>query len=130
MKTKVLFCMAIISAGICLYLFKPAPGGIYPPCPFYFITGLYCPGCGTLRGLHSLLHGDVVKALDLNPLMVLSIPFVIYLLLSNLNIKVRGRILVKRYAFSPVFYNILLVTIFSFWVLRNINTYPFTILAP
>ena len=130
MNKKILLFLVIIGIGVCLYIFKPVAGGIYPPCPFYFLTGLYCPGCGTLRGLNSILHGDIVKALDLNPLMVLSIPFVIYILISNSNIRIYGRVFVKRYVFSTIFYNILLITIFSFWVLRNIRVYPFSILAP
>lgn len=130
MKKNILLCICLIGAGICLYIFKPGIGGIYPPCPFYYLTGLYCPGCGSLRGIHSLLHGDIVRALGYNPLMVLSIPFIIFLSISNSNMKVHGRVLMKKHIFSAGFYKILLVIIFSFWVLRNINIYPFTILAP
>ena len=32
---------------------------MYAPCLFYALTDLYCPGCGTLRGLHELLHGRI-----------------------------------------------------------------------
>jgi hypothetical protein len=39
------------------------------------MTGLLCPGCGTLRGIHHLLHGRIGMAMGLNPLMVISIPF-------------------------------------------------------
>lgn len=130
MKKKILIFICVMGIGICLYIFKPGIGGIYPPCPFYYLTGLYCPGCGSLRGIHSLLHGNIVKALGYNPLMVLSIPLIVFLLMTNANIKIYGRVLMKRHIFSAEFYKILLVTIFSFWVLRNINVYPFTILAP
>lgn len=36
-------------------------------CPFYEITGLYCPGCGGTRSLTALLHGDVLLAFHENP---------------------------------------------------------------
>ena len=36
-------------------------------CPFHLITGLPCPGCGTIRALQHLLKGDVQQALYTNP---------------------------------------------------------------
>jgi hypothetical protein len=63
-----------IVAGAVLYLFNPAQFGFYPACFFYKTTGLLCPGCGTLRSMHQLLHGHIGAALRFNALMVLSIP--------------------------------------------------------
>jgi len=130
MKNNILLSICIIIIGTCIYTFKPGIGGIYPPCPFYILTGLYCPGCGSLRGIYSLLHGDIAKAFDYNPLMVLSMPFIIFLLVSNSHIRISGRIVRERNILSTKVYKILLVTIFSFWILRNIHVYPFAILAP
>ena len=45
----------------------PNQPGHYPMCPFLAITGLYCPGCGSLRALHDLAHGDPLGALSRNP---------------------------------------------------------------
>ena len=113
-----------------LFLFNPTSGNYYPPCPFYYLTGYYCPGCGSLRGMHQLLHGHIIKALDYNPLMVLSIPFIIYLVFSQYDIKLKGKKLIKRVYFSYTFYTVLLLIIFTYWIIRNIPLYPFTILAP
>jgi hypothetical protein len=71
--------LVAIMAAVFLFSFEPGKGGIFPPCPFFRLTHFYCPGCGTTRALHSLLHGDVLRSLDMNPLMVLSIPFVLLL---------------------------------------------------
>ena len=46
----------------------PSQPGHYPGCPFLAVTGLYCPGCGSLRAVHALTRGDVVAAGGLNPL--------------------------------------------------------------
>ncbi|MBB6474477.1 DUF2752 domain-containing protein [Sphaerisporangium rubeum] len=54
----------------------PGVPGHYPPCPLLWLTGLYCPGCGGLRALHALTHGDVVAAAGLNPLLLVTIPVV------------------------------------------------------
>ncbi|MEU3350532.1 DUF2752 domain-containing protein [Streptomyces sp. NPDC037389] len=48
----------------------PNRPGFYPVCPLLRRTGLYCPGCGGLRGLHALAHGDLATALGANALAV------------------------------------------------------------
>lgn len=40
------------------------------PCPILTLTGWQCPGCGSTRALYSLLHGDVVQAFTMNPLLL------------------------------------------------------------
>lgn len=50
----------------------PNESGHYPTCPFLFLTGLYCPGCGSLRAVHALAHGDVATAVDRNVLAVVA----------------------------------------------------------
>lgn len=52
----------------------PSEPGHYPTCPFLAVTGWFCPGCGSLRALHALAHGDVSVAMARNPLMVLTVP--------------------------------------------------------
>lgn len=56
----------------------PNEPGHYPTCPFLWLTGLYCPGCGTLRTIHALAHLDPVAALGLNPLAAVMIPFLLF----------------------------------------------------
>lgn len=119
----------IIIGLIYFYKYNPAES-LYPPCPFYYITGLYCPGCGSSRAVHNLLHGRFLKALDLNPLMVLSIPFVLYLFISDMEIHLGKKVIFKRPVFTHGVYIIIMCLIIVYWVLRNIPFYPFTILAP
>lgn len=127
---KIIFVIIAFAAIMTYYYFEDPAVQPYPPCPFYFITGLYCPGCGSSRALHQLLHGNFLKALDYNPLMVISIPFVIYLFLSQYQIELFGRRVARRVLFNKTFYTLLLIIIFVYWVIRNIPCYPFTVLAP
>ncbi len=60
---------ALAGAAAILFWFDPAAGGFYPVCLFYRTTGWKCPGCGGLRAAHQLLHGHLVAAFDLNPLV-------------------------------------------------------------
>src|SRR3954471_1759987 len=71
----VLACMGVIGSSI-LYIFDPARFGFYPICALYRTTGLLCPGCGSLRAVHQLLHGHLTEALRFNALLVCSLPFV------------------------------------------------------
>lgn len=58
-----------VAAGLAVvFAVDPATGGLYPPCPWRWLTGLQCPGCGVMRGTHALLHGHVAEAWRLNPL--------------------------------------------------------------
>lgn len=68
---------ALVFAGAAvLFLFNPAQHGFYPICIFHATTGLLCPGCGSLRALHALLHGNIVTAFLLNPLLIGSLPLI------------------------------------------------------
>ncbi|HOP80857.1 MAG TPA: DUF2752 domain-containing protein, partial [Armatimonadota bacterium] len=116
--------MVVVGLLVTLYLFNPAVTRIYPPCPFNAITGLHCPGCGSLRAAHQLLHGNLIAALDLNPLFVLSLPFIVYYSLPSRRLDI-VRCLSNRY--HSVGWGVVIVL---FWVLRNLPYYPFTILAP
>ena len=68
-------CMLV--GGVVLYLYSPESLRI-PRCPFLQLTGWQCPGCGSLRGIHALLHGDLGRVLQLN---VMLIPALLYLAL-------------------------------------------------
>ena len=61
-----------------LFLFNPAQSAFYPFCLFHKFTGYQCPGCGSLRALHQVLHGNLLEALRLNALLVLTLPFWIW----------------------------------------------------
>jgi hypothetical protein len=62
------------AAIACVGAIDPNEPGHYPTCPFLALTGWFCPGCGSLRALHALVHGDVREALARNPLVVITAP--------------------------------------------------------
>ena len=79
-QRKAIGASAVIIGLTLLYFFNPATNGWYPRCPFFVLTGWKCPGCGTLRALHLLSHGEFAAALKMNPLTVVSVPLVCALL--------------------------------------------------
>lgn len=109
------FCIA---AAVALYVWNPAKHAAFPPCPFHYLTGLYCPGCGSLRALHGLLHGRLVEAISLNPLMVLSIPVV-------------GIMFFKpSWIYKPWVPWAVLAVVLTYGIARNIPIWPFGLPAP
>ena len=73
--------LLVVGVGLgLLYAFNPTEAKFFPPCPLNKLTGLHCPGCGTTRALHHLLHGRVGRAFDYNPLLVASMPWILYAL--------------------------------------------------
>ena len=130
------------SAALAVLYFKDpsddAAGGFvahpwFPPCPFHAITGCYCPGCGSTRGLHLLLHGHLAAACRMNVLMVLCLPYLAYAYLAY---SARVCFPQARWASSPrrpakpAWIWALLVVILLYWVLRNVPAWPFALLAP
>ena len=65
----------VIIAIIAIYaIFDPAEG-FFPRCPVKMLTGFDCPGCGSQRAIHALLHGRIAQAWSLNPLMLILAPY-------------------------------------------------------
>jgi hypothetical protein len=112
-----------------LFVLDPAQHAFYPRCLFHATTGLYCPGCGGLRGLHELLHGHWLAALRLNLLAFGLAPLLILLGLSEWlrHGKPRGGATIWN---QPWFVWLLVGGVVAFGVLRNLPVPPFTLLAP
>jgi Protein of unknown function (DUF2752) len=120
---------AVAVAAVLLRAFDPATSGIFPPCPVRYLTGWYCPGCGSLRAIHEILHGHLWAAWAMNPLTVLLLPFLAYGLASHLLFEIRGRGLPQLYL-PAVWIRALCAAILLFGIVRNLPFPPFTLLAP
>ncbi|MDE5732371.1 MAG: DUF2752 domain-containing protein [Bacteroidales bacterium] len=82
------------------------------------LTGLKCPGCGSQRALHQLLHLNIAEAIEYNALMVFSIPILLFLLFANFF----GDKYPKVFSASrsPLFSRFVLAVILAWTILRNI----------
>lgn len=108
-----------LAAATMLYAVDPNEPGHYPTCPFLASTGLYCPGCGALRGLHDLLHGDLVGALARNPMMVLAVPYLVLAWVTWV-LRATGRSAPRSTSLPPWTIWALLALVLAFGVLRNL----------
>jgi Protein of unknown function (DUF2752) len=111
--------LLVFAAIVALDFFDPATSGLFPPCPLRYLTGWYCPGCGSLRATHQLLQGNLRAAWALNPLTVLLLPFLVYGMASYALFELRGQHLPRL--FLPAnWIRALCAVIILFGIARNI----------
>ena len=126
--TPVLLAAGGLGAFVLLRLVDPTrPGSGLPPCPVWWLTGLYCPGCGSTRALHGLMHFDLAAAWAMNPLLVLSLPFIALLSAYGAGVLPARLLPLARQIARPLPWAAVLI---GYAVLRNLPWYPFTLLAP
>lgn len=106
-------------AILCIYFYFDPSDNFFPRCVFLSLTGLECPGCGSQRAIHALLHGDIVAVWHFNAALFLFIPMLILLFVAE--------IIGPRQA--PRFYNIVnsryvmwgaTIVIILWWIVRNV----------
>lgn len=123
-STLITIWLLLVAGVAYLFVFEPGKSGYFPSCLFRFFTGLTCPGCGSTRALHEILHGDFVTAFTLNPLLLLAVPFLLFLLVRYSVAVLRGGIPRPITVPAPYVYAACFVVL-SFWILRNTSFYPF-----
>jgi hypothetical protein len=105
-------------AAAVMYFHYPILMRYFPPCPFFKLTRLYCPGCGSTRATYHLLHGNMAGVFRCNALYIPCLLFVLVLLLR------------PRLAKQPLVSAGFLAVVLAFWILRNLPWAPFTLLVP
>ncbi len=114
----------LLAGSVYLFVFEPGRTGFFPVCLFRLLTGYTCPGCGSTRAMHQLLHGHVLAAFMLNPLFLIAIPFLLFALLRYSVAVMRGGVPRQNTLPPSVIYGLFFVVL-SFWIFRNTSFYPF-----
>jgi len=110
---------AILVAWI-LWRFNPTQHGFYPRCALYVTTGIQCPGCGGLRAIHQLLHGNFRQALSLNPIAVLSLPVAAFYTVRCIQSQWKGVPMTLPFRHKPHVWAILGGLVVGFTIARNL----------
>lgn len=135
-KTKniIKLCLIILFGGAFLYYYYQFNPSVqkenFISCPTNKIFGFFCPGCGSQRMIHHLLHFEFYEAFRYNPLLFVLFPFIaycIFILIANsfFGKSYRMMLLYKNW-FVWGFFGLLLV----YTIMRNLPIHPFTLLAP
>ena len=124
-RSTVIAIWSLLAMGaVYLFAFEPGKTGFFPICLFRFFTGFTCPGCGTTRALHQILHGHFLTAFTLNPLFIIAIPFLLFAFLRYTVTVLRGGVPRPNALPASYIYAIFFVVL-SFWIFRNTPFYPF-----
>jgi uncharacterized protein DUF2752 len=120
----VMLWLTLVAGAVCLFVLEPGKSRLLPVCPFRALTGFTCPGCGSTRGMHQLLHGNLGAAFEFNPLLLLALPFLLYALLSYSHRVMKGQP-AQRNALAPKYIYTIFGVVLFFWIFRNTPLYPF-----
>ena len=128
---KIASLIFVIGAVFFVYsTYNPSQNNLFVPCPIKYSTGYDCPGCGSQRAIHQIFHFNFYNAFRLNPLMVLSLPLIIY----GLGLAIWNWVFDTRYRVKLFYSNVFIYTYFGlvilYWIARNLPFYPFNLLAP
>lgn len=110
--------LLLIVLGVVYFIFNPSNVALFPQCPFLVLTGFRCPGCGSQRAIHSLLHLDIIQAFSYNALLVSSIPIVMILAYAEM-IRTKKPQLYRK-IHRPIFIWIYLGIVILWGIGRNI----------
>lgn len=102
---------------------SPYAPGSYPLCPISALTGFACPGCGTLRCVHSLVNGDIAAAFARNPLVPILLLVGVLVFARWVVLRWRG----ETFRWDPPTWVPVTigVVILAFGVLRNVPGFEF-----
>ena len=116
---KIAVIAVIVIAAILVYFsYNPSTSKFFPRCIVYTITGFRCPGCGSQRVIHSLLHGDIRAAWGYNAFMVCILPVFIVYLLNDYTKLIPAK--VSKILTHRITLLVLLIVVILWFVLRNI----------
>lgn len=110
----------LMAVAFVFYFLDPADYLFFPKCPFLMTTGLECPGCGSQRAIHDLLHFRIGDAFNQNAVVPIAIPYIflgIYLDFFGGKEKYPR---LERFFFGEWAGFIVIFVIIGYWVLRNI----------
>ncbi len=119
----------LLGLAALFFVFNPAENGIYPRCMFHSLTGYYCPGCGSQRAVHHLLHLNLTGVAGNNFLFIPAALLLIYHYIHPWIALKFNRKLPNVFYYKKTPWIILFVIVL-FWFLRNLPFYPFLLLAP
>ncbi len=119
LRDPALVGLAGAGSAAALHLRDPHVTGSWGLCPFHAVTGLWCPGCGGLRAIADLTHGDLASALSSNLLAVvlvgvLAVAFVAWVRRRWRGVEDRMLVLSNRWSIG------VLAVMAVFTVLRNV----------
>lgn len=121
---KVFYYIIVIGIiGMAYYLFGKLTG-LYIPCLFRMVTGLYCPGCGITRLATALIEGHYLTAFQSNAALFLLLPFLAFIVIKHTIRFIKGY-KTNETRIEKIIIGIMLVVLIAFGIMRNIPYFSY-----
>ena len=118
--------VGISGLAVLFFILDPSEYDLFPRCIFYTLTGYYCPGCGSQRAIHCLLHLDLPGVIKNNILFLPAALMILY----HYSRQILNKKLIKKLPDILYMKNtpwIIFVIVMIFWLLRNLSFYPYPV---
>jgi len=116
-KIAIVAMTAMVVTAV-IWAYDPTSGDFpFPRCPVKTLTGLDCPGCGSTRALHAMLHGHPKEALGYNAGLVVGIPLIAVAFVAER----LGSDRVRRILLSPGAAAVVLALALGWMIIRNLT---------
>ncbi len=109
--------LAIVLA-IVYYYFDPVEARWMPRCLWKVATGTDCPGCGSQRMAHALVHGDISAAWHANAFALCILPLIGFMLWLEMFREQHMKLYWRVHA--PWVIWTLAALVMIWWIVRNI----------
>lgn len=113
-----LIVIVVVALAAAYYCFDPAEVKWMPRCIWKVATGTDCPGCGSQRMVHALMHGDFQSAWHANAYALCMLPLIGLMIWLELFREIHPRL--YRRIYSPVVIWTMAVSVVAWWILRNL----------
>ncbi|MDR1719139.1 MAG: DUF2752 domain-containing protein [Dysgonamonadaceae bacterium] len=118
---KAIMLVGALAVLAVIYIrFDPAASCFFPKCPFKLLTGFDCPGCGSQRAIHHLLHLRIAEAFRANALLVAALPYILSAMYFDF-FHPKGQTMqkIRHLLYGRIAIWALLFLTIGFWVGRN-----------
>ena len=101
------------------------PHGPLPVCPTKALLGIDCPGCGSMRMLYSLMHGNLSAAARFNAMGLVAVALLVWAYVAWTYGRLKGR-RIKSWQHQRWAPAVTLGLTLAWFVVRNIPFPPFS----
>lgn len=109
--------IAVAAVGVLMFVVDPVQASWFPQCPSRLLTGYLCPGCGSSRAMHALVHGHIAAAWHYNAALLFALPLMALLVAG----KVAGPTSrLRRIMQHPAVPIVVTVSVIVWTVVRNL----------
>lgn len=107
-----------VALATAYYFIDPVEVRWMPRCLWKVATGTDCPGCGSQRMAHALMHGDFLAAWHANAYALCMIPVILFLIWLEFAKDKYPKLYVAVH--RPAVITSLMATIILWWIFRNL----------